>query len=923
MAEVVPSVVNLSATKAPVCKSYARRFQCSQAPAGSSSTQDQTSQIPIDVSTPGGFIDTRQSYLQFDLSITNSNYCIDYQNWPTCGAECLIERLEIVSNGTPIEQIYDYGTMVNKIMELAGQSGTRYYMYHPRCDSEISQGVKFVEFGPCKPPMVDSTGAILAAQQTGNRFSQHGYRYMGYLAGTTFVVNGQAYGETNAQNLRNVYTTSYSSATISGAQEEARLYSQFGNQVMTDTNNINGWPWNIGYAVPKMDKTVSMRTQDSTYYYANTKRFPIPVSILNIKTVYNNEGYGSAGTAEKVGVNAYQAATYTSTVIMPLYSGVVGQWMPKFLPAFLTSDLLIRITWASNYKVFNVSMDPCNRYPGTHRDFVTYVGGKLYGAAFPTQNIGLGNGVAWPFPSYNNGINQAYEIGAVNSSINQDLADYLNYYYYSGLNISGVTFTANIQDVGANKTVSIVNFPMGYNQVLTVSPSNGPTPWISGESADPDSTSSSTGYLQGGIAPKHYLPPFGLYAASLRNSKCAPSNSTTNADGSTVAVNLGPVGFDSDQIYGTKLRQSEDQAWRCLYNGWNNPTYTFTNTSNPSAGNLIQTYGTNQFSDGQANTPVYSVSNLYYVIQQVILPDDITSQIVASAAAGDISISTKTIKVFQDLNMGTSSNQLINIFAKIASADSLIAMFRMDDQTASNPKRILYDSYTGVCPLGYVLYNNDSLNFIGTGNAPAVYYPPVQAGFGFTAQLKIGTNLVPYQPMRSVPEIMIEVEKLRENAFGLSEKLDYKNNIIIGPTGTNAAGKYCYDVEADGMFTTSWTDAFALDDQTIVNDAAQSLIGQNWGGVPVGQYISRNLRVPLSTFCLGFNLSSFPGSNDVAMDGYYIGPQTCALEIQGFQLCSAANTSNTGTQHNMSCTVLIPCDMRFSAQAGGNVQTFV
>lgn len=932
MTEVVPAVVNLAGQKPICCKSYARRFRCVQNPVGQGNGADTQVQIPIDVSTPGGFIDCKSSYLQFDLTLTNSNYCIDFQNWPTCGAQSIIERLEIVSNGTPIEQIYDYGTMVNKIMELAGAAGTRYYFFKPRCDAEDKEGMSYVMKGPCKPPMVDYTGAILNAQQGPNRFSSHGQKYLPDNSGAEFPTT-IAFNNTTVLNpptsvITNAWCIGYGPANLSTQEDIAFNYPQSAsiNSILRNTLDINGWPWNIGYAVPRCDKTVSQRTQDAFYYFANMKRFPIPVSPLNFQTVYSvNTNATGTGNSELVGTAAYASASYVYTVIMPLYSGVIGQWMPRYFPGFLCSDLMIRITLARNDKVFQVTMDPCNLVRGTHRDFVTYQGGKLYGASYPSTDINTnGGGTAWYFPYFNLGSEGVEVVDPVSPTTNFDLGTYINRYFYGTSQIGGLVTPATAALSGG---ITMTSITFTNNIISNIfCPANGPNVrWQStttGQGFSSPNLVQNTGYLQGGQVPQIYLPPFGYYPAALRNV-VPPADATTPGTFPSATQATGPVGFDSDQIYGTKLRASEDQAWRCVRNGWSNPTWTF-NQSTATYPTLTQTYGQQQFSDGQQNQPSYTVSNIYYVMQQIILPDDITSQILSNAASGDISIQTKTVKVYENLQVGTSANQLINVYAKIASADALIAMFRMDEQTNSSAKRNLYNSFAGVNPLGGVLYKNDTSTFIGTGSVPTVYYPPAQSGFGFSTQLRIGTNLVPYQPMTSIQEVMVELEKISEDAFGRFEKLDYRLPMIIGPAGTNAAGKWCFDPEADNCFTTGWTDPYALDDQTIVNDAATILIGQNYPcGVPVGQYICRHLRVPEGQFCLGYNLASFPGSQDVGMDGYYLGVQTVSIDIQGMWLAANANTANTGTQHNMSATVIIPCDMRVSFQAGGNVQSFV
>jgi hypothetical protein len=115
--QAIPKTLNLGVQKPASIPAYTRRV-ISLATNAQTFKENDLANIILDTSTPGSFLDPTQSFIQFDLQITNSNPYIDYANFSSCGAGALIQEFRIVCQGTPIEEILDYNTMFEMWMDF-------------------------------------------------------------------------------------------------------------------------------------------------------------------------------------------------------------------------------------------------------------------------------------------------------------------------------------------------------------------------------------------------------------------------------------------------------------------------------------------------------------------------------------------------------------------------------------------------------------------------------------------------------------------------------------------------------------------------------------------------------------------------------------------------------------------------------------
>jgi hypothetical protein len=178
--QAIPKTLNLGLQKPTSIPAYTRRVT-SLATNAQTFKENDLANIILDTSTPGSFLDPTQSFIQFDLQVTNSNPYIDYANFSSCGAGALIQEFRIICQGTPIEEILDYNTMFEMWMDIGGfcQEEFKMYMENPWRAPAIdpSTEVNFV-----KPPMVDREGVIMCPNDV-NMFGVpskfHNYRTQG------------------------------------------------------------------------------------------------------------------------------------------------------------------------------------------------------------------------------------------------------------------------------------------------------------------------------------------------------------------------------------------------------------------------------------------------------------------------------------------------------------------------------------------------------------------------------------------------------------------------------------------------------------------------------------------------------------------------------------------------------------------------
>jgi hypothetical protein len=907
MAQALPRNINLADQKPNAVNSYIRRYRNIQTNSNGDNAPLSEIIIPIDTGTPGAFLDVAQSYLQFDLKITNQNPYIDFIDFGLSGVNAVFEQMQIRCNGTGIETIKDYNTVYETWMKMEGICQTEFEMFQSRKSNVDRSGWCGTSINSCKPPMVDMWGRIMHSQSNVQVYNTAGACTAPNSFGYDFIT-----GETSAYGpyMGPDYAIDASAAMFI-SPVRGKLTKPGIRQYDYGSSNINQWPQSIGVEPnpEQISDRASLRFQDYMTYLSNVKNIPVgcttslsPTTTAPTTTptilpgwTYPQSVSGSAG---------FLSGSFQGTFTVPLLSGLLGVMASKMVPTMLLDNFQLVLTLTAAGKAFKVSMDPCRRIPGTHRDFLVYLGNEL-GTMDQTTSVGTSKANTLLPTALNSQPSYAIMSPPLGDEyVTDDMVITL-----AGISAyTPTTLVCNpLTGVGAGTTatetptIPTIYQPAGY--AASYFPADGPVPQ----------------YFQSPACTNNVAYQCSLYGTG---PVVVGTPTTIGVTGTLTAC----IGNDGHGCYGTYLKNSVAQTARCIKN-------TSLVTATPGG----YTYS-NQYTDSNQGVgqymPSFSVTNIYYVAQQVIIPDAVTAQILQSAAHGDISIQTTTIQVFNSINCSAASGtQNIIIPAKVGSANTMLGLFRHPTQTNYSTKQFLVNSLSGICPIGCCKFTADSTSYVGTSNAPTLKYITAGAAgstnnaSNWSFQLSIGNDLVPAQPMSSVTELLSELEKCQHSLHMRYNNMSFGATLIPDPTGTatsNAPGQLVYDVLKHGEFTTTWVDPDFLSDQTIVNNLnwaylqkfpTANMTAANWEAVPVGPYKLEMFKHPDSNFILGFDLDTWSAFSDVAMSGRYLGNNTVSLKCYG--LTTLENYAEV-----FNYTQIVMCDARWSFQAGGNSQLF-
>lgn len=389
--QVIPKSLQISANKPPAVQSYLRRFFAIQTPSQAKNLANAEIIIPIDCTTASCFLDPHQSYLTFNLEFFNTNPYIDYANFGPAGAASVIEKLQVKSQGTVIEEIQDYATMFELALNREGANMEEFSMYVSRYNG-LKSGWQWGDsnnINLIKPPMVDRAGLIMYACTPDNFGKPHGWQaphIVPYYAGT----NG-------------TQTTSIAMPVASTSSTYERgWYCADGHNYYyhMDGINPNTWPDTLGREIPlyisesQINARATKRLQDYFTFLSNVKCIPIgcksTISRDPNTGIYTPSG-GSLGQQTASGTyensSSYTIGHYSHQVTLPIMSGILGLQAEKSFPTCICQDLSLVLTLSTAMKASYFTMDPCRRIVGTRRDYVVWKG-QVLGGIWPNGTYG-------------------------------------------------------------------------------------------------------------------------------------------------------------------------------------------------------------------------------------------------------------------------------------------------------------------------------------------------------------------------------------------------------------------------------------------------------------------------------------------------------------------------------------------------------
>jgi len=953
-AQAVPKAFNLGLEKPVTVPAYGRQVQ-------SIATNAQTfgpntiANIVIDTSTPGSFLDPTQSLLEFDITFTNTNPYIDFLNFGPAGAASLIQEYRIYCQGTPIVEILDYNLAFETWMKLnnAQVQDFRLYMENSWRAPVLSDesDLNFV-----KPPMVDLNGIIMWPMTDINKFGDPntaskksiGHYLSRANAGTYTPASGDMFPNTAGVNYNNTgNATYYLTSTTAKAPSNGILPPGSANSGVTTNLSAFKTPWNYSHNYNPTDinstysnapgtvnamtwtnriddtyvtwpstlrpekKGVNLgtrlqeqaiknyRLEDYMMYLSNVKNIPVgispaksfikepaalerPTTTAGNETALANWNLSVTATSETdATTTASLAGTFTHHCAIPLFDGLLGMGAEKQFPTMLIApgSFYIQIRFAKVEQAVQVTMDPCRRIFGTYRDYVpnvglpSYYGSEYYGqylnnnrCDLATANELAGTPSTW----------MAYTPHAARGT---DFA-------WGGIVALFPPTVAQTKNTAAN-TAAVQFHPAGNNAYRNNVYWNNYGALDSlddiaiGDNAAQMSVANAQGFNEGlstGLPKPQYVPvgtPW-IYCGNLFHSKAKGSP--------PVYVNETAV------CYGTYLPCSTPQVRR---------TNSKAMPGTMSAKNIDK-------------VPTYVINNLRYTGYQTVLSDEITAAIVRSAAKEDVSLQGQTWKTYRTI-CAASSSQTIILPIKIASANSIHCIFQNQDMY----ENLNYNSLSGNCPLTSFKWNVDTTRFVGSDTAPTLT-GVATTGTPFSIQLRLGNELLPVQPITTVPQLISELER------SIHIKGDFGHKIQARATTTGFSSN-TYGNLYNNDFMVPYVPIEALDDQTITdNPAFMDYLPQTDYNVfrKSGNYSTGVFVPPESTFCLGWDTDTFPGNNDHARSGRYLGNAPLTLQMTGANGIGTSALSTSSSTDSWSCITIVLCDIRFSIGAGGAIQAY-
>jgi hypothetical protein len=505
--------------------------------------------------------------------------------------------------------------------------------------------------------------------------------------------------------------------------------------------------------------------------------------------------------------------------------------------------------------------------------------------------------------------------------------------------------------------------PSGRNIVLSAPPLNSAVKTLSNGQIIPINGDSATkipnlmevtvcGHPSGVPLPQYMLvtKPWAKKALYATYRVNVGTSNTYNIWGETV----GSTDLASETVacFGTYLPHSVAQSMRCF----------------------------NQYG-GNTDYVKYTMSNVEFVSQQIILPDPVTAQILQIAAVGEgISIATTGIRTYQS-PVSSSTSQNIIIPAKTASANALYVVFQPQNYSNTTEGQ-LYNSFSRFCPFSQIYsmdpYPQSSCTQSSSVISQAVYSSGqtalgqntpfgivnAKAGSNFQIQLVMGNDYVPQQPITSIPELVTELTKCQHKLFDTSANQDTsfclveksgfatnssftKSNVFSYPgSDSSTSGSYYYNAIEPRGFCSAFTFPAWLDDQTYVANPNWNYIGAClWNGSVTGyggtagltgsspgtkalfgqrgDYVLPMFTPQESTFVIGFDLDTWSGYSDISRSGVYLGNSTITLHLENaVALAYQSSGSKTTGLSGINMYSIVVHDLRLSFQAGGSIQPF-
>lgn len=975
---VLPDNMQLT-NMAPVAVSvFKRRIKCPSANNTVIRSGEEISIYP-ETSTPGAFIDPNSATITGDMVVQNNIFSVDFMSLNSTGiGGSIFQDIAVDNQGSEIERISEAPTYLNVSNVIDGFCQEEVHLYFK---NELNKGIiKDCHLQYIKPPMCDLNGNLMDAVHPFGT----GYNSSEASTGSTVVTNSSTQNviipnatvqmkrfliigdmlPNDAQTVSGFYNLPFINTQANTLANSGTFYN-----ITPATTTPMDWPdfYDPNLSTPIIDSYVrtfgSVNKVQVAANLCNVKFIPVGMDIQNdcyanggvlgnpnvVSNVYLDENDGSAAVTLKPLVQKEVTIRFSAR----LPGGILGYWNNKMVPSSLLGpkQLCLRIKLAFPYHAFKLSFDPCRVMAGTIRDRIRNIGTK-YGQRYGLNTFTFtDNAISNPYnpltTSYAPGFNPSYSIPlnfTENTANNLDVAPVnavfndaactgecltvANNFFIAGAIVklvarSGATPPKiKIADSGNSATIAKIKVGMSFKFGTTTSAfgkisgagvdDTTDTMWEV-EELDEHAAISTAETCAFYLDSSTYVP---LPAACQYELVTAPW--TFKRMNKQYANNDSIVRYcqENQVLYGTRELQSRPQSKRMFqFSTVTGQEYsTFTATSGPHV------YVGNGFD--------YYVTNVYYCIDQYILPDSLMVPLIQEAAQRGFVTETKTVRTYQvAINQGAQIQSLI-IPAKVAKAQSMTCVFQnMEQRNLSTG--FLYDSNCGYNIFSSLTRQANSYNIqkdgwsagvaktiFGVGlDRPLIYTPSEMAKSTISVQLKIGQNNFPQDKITNMNDLITYTSQSIHNWSDVEVKSELSGLISTsygaGSTGSgiftssskNFTGgkienKLVYDCLTANKYTTTFIDQHYLDDQTITENPSMGLMRADFGNVsdasaakgtkangmnsicPRGFCLNHIYEVPDGKFFLNFDLTTVDQRYGLT-SGIYLGNSTITLELDG------------------------------------------
>jgi len=887
-------------------------------------------EIPFDTGDAGSFVIPNTLRLEGTVTIKNANPFIDYISLGRAGWNQLIETMSWEVNGTALERVRHYST-VSEILKIREGTFQDPFFLSFRNTWEAAGGAAGdLHINFIKPPMVAANGKPWRAQGIAERNPEKGEAFVYPVGSSGYAPDGYTHASLDTtytlQSAGNFPSMNYWSRMSTSRNDTADpvvggdLYYNAGGSyssggiddavaptlyVSVKDGSLMGGPHYCPVNMDKLREEVKKNHQQRTDLnrvlnaMSNVKYIPVHKRLTAAQAGTTLEGSVKAHISNKLADgNALDAdflTVYTETPYrfsLELDMALVGRFARKWFPTSLVGAgrMSLRIEWADATRAFRVSMDPCDRIPGTVRDLCPYKGVPsaktvkhlvddgndmmtAYCGAFTRTSFGL---FAEAFDGNPN-------VSTINSLTSLNTASALGRAPQMYLPPLGISPSADAHANSITEAVQIAAYGIGPRDSAAYAYAK-----LYGDVAQSKTDWGAINYF--------YLPPAdlartGCIASPFMAPLCQylPYTDPQAARRSEIAANgfvdVLTVG-EEHLCYGTYLERSRPQSRRCT----------------PQAYPLeipTQKYGTYGIT--------YEVSNLQLVMTEILVPDATMDGLLREAIAGN-AIMEMTIHKSAENQLPKLARQNILIPIPGASIVSLTSVFRpMEQITGSN--MLVYDYNSFVNP--FVTIDTPVTNKLCDFDEPLKVRTPFDANLencGIELYYQLGSDLYPRQPidnLYTLLQFMMEGDKIirGEGELGnFRQRGGYPEWVELCTEmvpHTQTGSGYMMDVLKDGYFA-PWTPINILSDQTLTENPfmkAQRLQDPTLDANKKRGAYSSGLFEPLcGTFHLSLLLSTFPGYQHKARDGstvvnnslYLRLSNAFALEKDNFQMFTMA-----------------------------------